>query len=126
MKRNGFKAFNEDYTNRYGMRFEEGKTYRLPDGVPLTKGNRGTGFHYSPYLEDTLHYVQGLINQIQIARVTALGDVLTFSDEQNYYGFEDISATNAIKINHFMSREEIHRPYVNKTSICRRKIHRRL
>ena len=27
MKRNGFKAFNEDYTNRYGMRFEEGKTY---------------------------------------------------------------------------------------------------
>ena len=29
MKRNGFKAFNEDYTNRYGMRFEEGKTYRL-------------------------------------------------------------------------------------------------
>lgn len=107
MTRNGFKSLNKDMTNQYGMKFEEGKTYSLPETTILTKGVNGTGFHFTPYLEDTLAYVNGLEEDICIATVTALGDILTFSDSFNYYGYDNLTATSRIRIDHIMSREEI-------------------
>ena len=107
MTRSGFKSLNKDMTNQYGMKFEEGKTYSLPETTILTKGVNGTGFHFTPYLEDTLAYVNGLKEDICIATVTALGDILTFSDPFNYYGYDNLTATSKIRIDHIMSREEI-------------------
>lgn len=105
MQRQGFKAFNKDMTNQYGLQFKEQKTYQIPDHIPLTKGVKGTGFHYTPYLEDTLRYVEGLTDEIKIAQVTAIGEVITFDDEYN--GYYDISAARKLTINHILTREEI-------------------
>lgn len=105
MQKQGFKAFNENMTNQYGLQFEEGKTYRISNDTILTKGTSGTGFHYTPYLEDTLRYVNGMLEEIKIARVTAGKEIITFDDEYN--GYYDISAARELTINHVMTREEI-------------------
>lgn len=105
MKEQGFKAFNKNMTNQYGLQFKEGKIYQIPDNIVLTKGIMGTGFHYTPYLEDTLRYVNGMIEEIKIARVTAGKEIITFDDEYN--GYYDISATREITINHILTRQEI-------------------
>lgn len=105
MQKQGFKAFNENMTNQYGLQFEEGKTYRISNDTILTKGTNGTGFHYTPYLEDTLRYVNGMLEEIKIARVTAGNEIITFDDEYN--GYYDISAARELTIDHIMTREEI-------------------
>ncbi len=105
MQKEGFKAFNKNMTNQYGLQFEEGKTYSIPDNMILTKGTNGTGFHYTPYLEDTLRYVNGMLEEIKIARVTAGKEIITFDDEYN--GYYDISAARELTIDHIMTREEI-------------------
>lgn len=113
MKQKGFKAFNSNMENQYGMKFEEGKTYSIPEDMNLTKGPLGTGFHYTPYLEDTLRYVDGMSKDIYIARITAKKEIITFDDEYN--GYYDISATRELTIEHILTRKEIinymlHRP----------------
>ena len=113
MKQLGFKAFNNDMTNQYGLQFEEGKTYKIPDDIRLTKGISGTGFHYTPYLEDTLRYVDGMIEEIKIARVTADKEIVSFDDEYN--GYFDIKATRELTIEHILSREEIISHMLNKS-----------
>lgn len=105
MNKRGFKALNNDMTNNYGFYFEEGKTYQIPPNVPLTAGTTGTGFHYTPYLEDTLRYVDAMMKEIKIVAVTAGEEITTFDDE--YYGYYDISAARQITINHILTREEI-------------------
>lgn len=104
---NGFKAFNEDMTNRYGQKFEEGKIYQIPKGTELSTGNNGTGIHFSPNLEDCFHFVDAINFPCKVARVSALGRVLTFNDSFEYYGFYDLSATDKLRIDHIMTREEI-------------------
>lgn len=41
MKQKGFKAFNSNMENQYGMKFEEGKTYSIPEDMHLTMGPLG-------------------------------------------------------------------------------------
>lgn len=77
MKQRGFKAFNKNMENQYGIKFEEGKIYTIPEHIILTKGTQGTGFHYTPNLEDTLRYVDGMIEEIKIASVTASKEIIS-------------------------------------------------
>lgn len=116
MTQQGFKAFNKNMENRYGVKFEEGKTYSIPDNLALTAGICGTGFHYTPYLEDTLRYVNGMEEEIIIAKVTASREILTFDDD--YYGYFDISATRELTINHILSREEIINHMLNRNNLA--------
>lgn len=103
----GFKAFssNSDY--------QEGKTYHLPNDIKLTKGPNGTGFYYTPHLEDTLRYVNGMTEEINIAQVTADVEIITFNDEYN--GYYDICNTRKLTIDHIMSREEIMNTMLTKS-----------
>lgn len=116
MKQHGFKAFNKNMENRYGMKFEEGKVYTIPNHIILTKGTQGTGFHYTPNLEDTLRYVDGMVEEIKIARITADKEIISFDDEYN--GYFDISATRELTINHILSREEIITHMLNRNSVA--------
>ena len=90
----GYKAFNADLTNRYGIPFEEGKKYSVNGHAVF--GNHGNGFHFCERLEDTLRYSDALKEDVIITKVTALGNVIEFSDE--YYGYFDLYVTDKIRI----------------------------
>lgn len=113
MEQYGFKALNKQMMNQYGNKFEEHTTYSIPNNIELTKGPMGTGWHFTPYLEDTLRYVDGMTKNIKIVKVIARKEIITFDDEYN--GYYDISATREITIEHILTRKEIinymlHRP----------------
>lgn len=114
-KSNGYKAFYNNMTNNFGQYFEEGKIYVLPDQIPLKPGVGAKGFHYTPYLEDTLRYVDGRQNPIKIAQVSSLGQRVEFDDE--FFGYYDIQNTRILKINHVLSRDEILQTMLKRPSI---------
>ena len=103
----GFKAFNADMTNLYGQPFKENEIYRIPSDKKLTAGTKGTGIHFTLHLEDAFHYFEAIQQPVKVARVSALGKVVTFNDPFEYYGFYDICATDTLRIDHIMTREEI-------------------
>ena len=64
MEIKGYKAFNEDFTNRYNRVFKEDKSYHT-DGE-ISFGLNGKGFHFCKRLEDTLRYFDTFENSIVI------------------------------------------------------------
>ena len=111
----GYKAFNDDRTNRYGMFFEEGKIYTVPGKASF--GLKGNGFHFCKNIEDTFRYFDP--ERCVIASVIGLGDIAIGYDDYNEY--YDMYSATSIKIEHFLSREEVLNNIVNKSeqSICR-------
>ena len=97
----GYKVFDKNFRARTGFRFEEGKTYTHNEKLIAKK----QGFHFAKRLEDTLRYINAKEEEVIIAEVTSLGDIIDYSDE--YYGFYDLYATNIIRIDKVLSREEI-------------------
>lgn len=111
MELHGYKAFNKGLTNRYGREFKEGETYSI-DG-PLKFGNDGNGFHFCERLEDTLRYFPAMEEEIEIASVTALGNLEEYED--NYYGYYDMYCTDKTRIDRVLEREEIITMFLDKT-----------
>lgn len=97
----GYKAFDYDLVNRYGMKFELNVEYSLSGELKF--GNSGNGFHFCTNLEDTLRYVDGANAVITI--VEALGDLQKYDDEYN--GYYDMFVTNKIKIIKVLTKEDI-------------------
>ena len=54
----GYKAFNKDKTNRYGLPFTEGVTYKV--GGDISFGNAGNGFHMCTHLSDVFRYFDAI------------------------------------------------------------------
>lgn len=104
MEIKGYKAFNPDKTNRYGIPFEEGKTYSV-DG-PIRFGNTGNGYHMCTKLCDVFRYFDyDDNNEVMIAEVIGNGKHMKYDDE--YYGYYDMYSVEKIKIVRFLTREEI-------------------
>ena len=99
----GFKIFNEDLTNRYGMKFEVDKTYVTTGQIKW--GNNGNGFHMCTHLEDTFRYFDAINKKCQIAEVLGFNNNIIYNDE--YYGYFDMYVVESLKIQHVLSREEI-------------------
>ena len=97
----GYKAFDYDLVNRYGMKFDLNVEYSLSGELKF--GNNGNGFHFCTNLEDTLRYVDGA-NAI-IVMVEALGNLKQYDDEYN--GYYDMFVTNKIKIIKVLTKEDI-------------------
>ena len=115
MEIKGFKAFNNDMTNNYGDKFEEGKTYKLDGKIAF--GVKGRGFHMCKRIEDTFRYVKD--ENIKIAKVTGRGTITEgFDDYNEYY---DMFCTSEITIDHVMSRQEIIQELLKRPeeSVCR-------
>ena len=108
----GYKAFNKDMTNQYGMKFQEGVRYII-DG-PLKFGVNGNGFHFCTKMEDTLRYVEAKDEDVVLTRVNSLGKQVKFDDE--YYGFYDMYAASDILIEHVYTRDEIIEEFLNAPS----------
>lgn len=101
-------------TNRYGIKFEEGKTYHC-EGEP-SFGVKGNGFHFCLRLEDTLRYYPTIkrfnrrvfgcaLEEISIASVIGKGKIAEGYDDYN--GYYDLYVATSIEIVHILSREEI-------------------
>lgn len=99
----GYKTFDKGLVNRYGKVFEEGKSYE--ENVTPKFGNDGRGMHFCKRLEDTLRYFNATELDVDIAEVTAYGDLA--EGEDDYGGFYDMYATNKLRIDHVMTRPEI-------------------
>lgn len=113
----GYKAFNLDRTNRYGMTFEDGKTYSISGDISF--GNDGNGFHMCTNLEDVFRYFDGMSDDISVARVVGFGNVICYNDEYN--GYYDMYSVQNIKIESFLTREEIINTFLDNVPfrVCR-------
>lgn len=95
----GYKAFNNDKTNRYNQIFEEGKSYYITG--ELKWGSHGNGYHFCLHMADVFRYFDNPL----IGKVTSLGKILKYDDE--YYGYYDMYVSEGIYINRFLTRKEI-------------------
>ena len=96
----GYKAFNADLTNRYGVPFIEGGKYSV-DG-PAVFGNSGNGFHFCERLEDTLRYFDAMNDDVKIAEVIGSGKMVEANDE--YYGYYDMFSATELEVIRILSR----------------------
>ena len=103
MEIKGFKAFNKDHTNRYGVPFEEGKSYHV-DG-PISFGNDGNGFHMCTHLSDVFRYFDP--ENVDVAEVIGSGEYVVEDIEDWSEPYYDMYAVSDIYIDKFLSREEI-------------------
>ena len=108
MEIRGYKAFNEDLSNRYGLEFETGEIYQVSGSISF--GVRGNGFHFCKRLEDTLRYFDAMDDNIQIAEVIGRGSIVEYYDD--YYGYYDMYVASELEVVKVLSREEIVYPYL--------------
>ncbi len=111
----GYKAFNDNITNRYGMQFEEGKVYSVPGKASF--GLKGNGFHFCKNIEDTFRFFDP--DNCKVASVTGFGDIAVgFDDYNEYYG---MYASTIIRIDKILSREEVIKLILGKSdnAVCR-------
>lgn len=101
MEVKGYKAFNRDMTNRYGIPFEIGATYRVTGDIKF--GNDGNGFHMCKELSDVFRYFMD--EDPIVAKVTGRGECVKCDDEYN--GYYDMYAVSEITIDAILSREDI-------------------
>lgn len=99
----GYKAFNADLTNRYGVPFAEGGKYSITG--PAVFGNQGNGFHFCERLEDTLRYFDAMDGDVKIALVQGGGEMVEANDE--YYGYYDMFSATELEVIRILSRTEI-------------------
>ena len=105
----GYKAFNNDKTNRYGKKFIEGQVYH--NYHDLKFGNNGHGFHMCTSLCDVFRYFG---SDASVAKVIGFGNCICYDDK--YYGYYDMYVTANLYIEKFLSREEIIKEMLNKSS----------
>lgn len=99
---NGYKIFNSDFTNRYGKKFEIGKTYT--DDNEITTWVDGNGFHFCENFYDTFRYFdveEGFV----LAQVVGSGNIVEYNDE--YYGYLHMYSASNITIKRIVERNEI-------------------
>ena len=99
----GYKAFNGDMTNSYGMKFEEGHTYTVDGDIEF--GLKGNGFHFCSYLEDTLKFFHEEENGRLIARVTGYDEIL--KREDRVFDYYDMYVARTLFVDKILTREEI-------------------
>ena len=103
----GFKSFNLDKTNCYGIKFAEGKEY-FCDGK-IVFGPHGNGYHFSERMEDTIRYSgnpgNGAVRDVLIAKVVGSGSIATGFDEYNDY--YDMYSCSKLFIEKFLTRDEV-------------------
>lgn len=100
---NGYKCFDKELINRYGIKFEVGKLYHCNDEIKF--GNNGNGFHVCERLEDTLRYFDAMDKEVVIAQVQCYGNYDEYEDDYNEY--YDMYAFEYMIIKKILSREEI-------------------
>ena len=99
----GYKCFNEDLTNRYGINFEIGKIYSTKGEIKF--GNVGNGFHFCKNIEDTFSYFDIFAQNVTVCIVREFGNIVEYEDEYN--GYYNMYVSENIEILRELTREEI-------------------
>ena len=103
----GYKSFNLDRTNCYGVRFNEGAEYFCEGKIVF--GPHGNGYHFTERMEDTIRYSgnpgTGAVRDVLIAKVVGSGTIVEGFDEYNDY--YDMYSCSKIFIERFLERDEI-------------------
>ena len=116
MKIEGYKAFNKEMKNRYGTSFKENTSYHIDGDIKF--GVNGNGLHFCKRLEDTLRYVDGMNEEIVIAKVIGSGEIKEYYDDYN--GYYDLYAASDLYIESIVPRNTIVNLFLN-TDILRTK-----
>lgn len=113
----GYKCFNEDMTNRYGLKLEVGKIYGVNGEIKF--GNDGNGYHFCKNMEDTFRYFDAMNNDVSICLVKGTGKIIEYEDDYN--GYYDMYASENIEVLKRLTREEIimYALNLNSISVCR-------
>ncbi len=114
----GYKCFNKDHTNRYGMKFVEGRTYTSFDEVSFGSTAKG-GYHMCKQMEDTFRFFPADSEEVSVARVIGSGKIVTRDDEYN--GFFDMYSVENIYIDRFLHRQDIINYFLDReeSRVCR-------
>ena len=99
----GYKCFNKDFTNRYGLKFETGKLYIAQP--PIKFGLNGSGFHLCKNIEDTFRYYDAMNDEVLVCKVKGSGDITECCDE--YYGYYEMYSVENLEILEILNREQI-------------------
>lgn len=99
----GYKCFNKDLTNRYGVQFEVGKIYSVTGEVRF--GNQGNGFHMCTNFEDTFRYFDCFNKEVTVCEVKGMGNLCGWNDLYN--GYYDMYACENLEIIRIIEREEL-------------------
>ena len=97
----GYKALNEDFTNRYGTKYEIGTIYQALGEIKW--GNNGNGFHICTNFEECFRYVDS--NNFILTEVIGFGKLIKYDDEYN--GYFDMYVCENMRIIRTISRKEI-------------------
>lgn len=118
----GYKAFNKDFTNRHGEKFEVGKTYIDSSNISFGNDSEG-GFHMCSNLEDTLKFVPAFEEDVVVCEVTGSGKIVEGDRfEDDYYGFYDMYSVERLTIDKVLSRKEVVDSFLNMSTISSERI----
>jgi hypothetical protein len=99
----GFKAFNSNKTNRYGMSFDEGKAYHASGEISF--GNDGNGFHICKHLSDVFRFFDS--EDVIVARVIGSGEIVEAELHDWTEPYIEMYAVSDLYVDSFLNREEI-------------------
>ncbi len=108
MEIKGYKGFSKGLMNRHGegIHFEVGKVMSVEGPLkfgPYDLG--GNGYSFCSNLEDVFRYYSPREEEVEIAEVTAIGEVAEGYDDQNDY--YDMYAARNLRVDRVLTREEI-------------------
>ena len=107
----GYKIFNLNHCNRYGIKFKENTLYQTSKFVQF--GNLGHGFHMCTNIEDCFRYID-TSEGFSIASVVGSGHKQRVDDE--YYGYYNMYVVSKLYINKFIDRKTIFNIVVKRVS----------
>lgn len=108
----GYKCFNSNGKNRYGIDIKEGEVYSTDKDVRY--GNNGHGYHFCTNLEDTFRFFasddSNLCEDICICEVRGFGEIREREEDRvididdGYYGLYAAQNLEIVKV---LTRDEI-------------------
>ena len=95
----GYKCFNKDKTNRYGMPFEDNTHYHMDGDINF--GNDGNGFHMCTHLSDVFRYFDTKNDNFIVAKVIGWGEYQKRDLPDDFEGYYDMFCVSDIYIDKF-------------------------
>ena len=102
----GFKVYDENFKDRYGLTYEIGKSYHRDGKIKWHQ----KGFHFCSNPEDTFRYIDGF-KPIHLVYVKGYGDIEEYNDE--YYGYYDMYVSSDIELIKEITHEEFIENIIN-------------
>lgn len=98
----GYMALKVDGTDKYGDKFELGKSYHVDGPIRARFGSKSDGFRFCTNVAETFRFIDS--EDVKVAVVEATGQFDSSLDEYNDY---EIYACSDLSLIKYLTREEI-------------------